>query len=313
MDNNYFVPPGISDGYRAAHTGEEKSVSSAALSIAPAADPSSDDSSLVQSQPSIPSSVAQPQGIQPHAVDAAGQTYDETASQARAAQHSNTVFGRLSAEDRVGWALEHLPGEHVLTSSFGIQSAVLLHLVSRQLPDIPVVFIDTGYLFPETYRFVDELTDRLGLNLKVYRNPVSPAWQEARYGQRWQQGITGIEAYNRDNKVLPMQRALRELHVGSWFSGLRRSQSASRANVSFLAPQGSRWKVHPIADWSDRDVYQYLKKHDLPYHPLWEQGYVSLGDVHTTRPLHAVKNAEETRFFGLKRECGLHEIDLSGL
>lgn len=242
---------------------------------------------------------------------------DETESREYAVADGNNLFTWLSAERRVAWALDHLPGEHVLTSSFGIQSAVLLHLVTRIRPEIPVVFIDTGYLFPETYQFVDALSDRLRLNLKTYRNAESPAWQEARHGQRWQQGLAGIEAYNRDNKVEPMERALRELNVGSWFAGLRRTQSSSRANVPFLNAQGAvgseRWKVHPIADWTDRDVFQYLKKHDLPYHPLWERGYISVGDVHTTKPVHAVSTAEETRFYGLKRECGLHEIDLAGL
>lgn len=247
------------------------------------------------------------------AAEGPGILFDEAETRAQAVAHCNAHFESLSAEDRVAWALEHLPGEHVLTSSFGIQAAILLHLVTRQRPDIPVIFIDTGYLFPETYRFVDDLTERLRLNLKVYRSPRSPAWQESRHGQRWQLGLAGIEAYNRENKVEPMERALRELNVGSWFAGLRRSQSASRSNVPFLKAQGERWKVHPIADWSDRDVYRYLKDHDLPYHPLWEKGYVSVGDVHTTKPIHAVSNVEETRFFGLKRECGLHDIDLSGL
>jgi phosphoadenosine phosphosulfate reductase len=242
-----------------------------------------------------------------------GILFDEQETRAQAVAHCNQNFESLSAEQRVAWALEHLPGEHVLTSSFGIQAAVLLHLVTRQRPDIPVVFIDTGYLFPETYAFVDQLTERLKLNLQVYRSPRSPAWQESRHGQRWQLGLAGIEAYNRENKVEPMERALRELKVGSWFAGLRRSQSSSRSNVPFLKAQGERWKVHPIADWSDRDVYRYLKQYDLPYHPLFEQGYISVGDVHTTKPIHAVSNAEETRFFGLKRECGLHDIDLSGL
>ena len=168
-------------------------------------------------------------------------------------------------------------------------------------------------MFAETYSFVDALTERLKLNLKVYRSPYSPAWQESRHGQRWQLGLAGIDAYNRENKVEPMEHALRELSVGSWFAGLRRSQSSSRSNVPFLKAQGERWKVHPIADWSDRDVYRYLKDHDLPYHPLWEKGYISVGDIHTTKPIHAVNTAEETRFFGLKRECGLHDIDLSGL
>lgn len=238
---------------------------------------------------------------------------NEQASRQAALEHCNQAFARRSAEQRVAWALANLPGTHVLSSSFGAQAAVSLHLVTRQRPGIPVIFIDTGYLFPETYRFVDELVDRLELNLRVYRNPVSPAWQEARHGRRWEQGIEGIEAYNRDNKVAPMERALRELDAGTWFAGLRREQSHSRVHTPFLLWSGDRWKVHPIADWNDRDVYRYLRQHDLPYHPLWEKGYVSIGDVHTTRPLHAVDSPDETRFFGLKRECGLHDIDLSSL
>jgi len=215
----------------------------------------------------------------------------------------------MKAEDRVAWALRKLPGQHMVSSSFGAQAAVMLHLVTRQMPDIPVVFVDTGYLFPETYRFVDELTDRLALNLKVYRPEVSAAWQEARFGRRWDQGSDGLVSYNRDNKVEPMERALTELRVGTWFAGLRRSQSRSRAKTAFIETSGERRKVHPIADWTDRDVFSYLRKHDLPYHPLWEKGYVSIGDVHTTRALTEAGSAEATRFFGVRRECGLHEMD----
>ncbi len=168
------------------------------------------------------------------------------------------------------------------------------------------MLVDTGYLFPETYRFVDELTARLKLNLHVYRAAVSPAWQEARHGKQWEHGVEGIEHYNKLNKVEPMQRALRELGVRGWFTGLRRQQSKSRQNVGVLQKQGEHIKIQPIVDWTDRMVFDYLKKHGLPYHPLWEQGYVSIGDVHTTRPLTANMTEEETRFFGLKRECGLH-------
>lgn len=215
----------------------------------------------------------------------------------------------MTAEQRVAHALKTLPGRHVVSSSFGAQSAVMLHLVTQQDPDIPVILIDTGYLFPETYRFIDELTQGLRLNLKVYRPQSSGAWQEARFGQRWEQGLSGLEAYNQENKVAPMERALDELDVGTWFSGLRRGQSAGRESTPFVESSGSRFKVHPIADWTDKDVYVYLKKHGLPYHPLWEQGYVSIGDVHTTKSLAEVDSFEETRFFGLKRECGLHEMD----
>lgn len=230
-------------------------------------------------------------------------------SRRAAEQVCQKALERKSAEARVEWALQTLPGTHVLSSSFGAQSAVMLHMLTVQKPDIPVVVIDTGYLFPETYRFIDELTDRLNLNLKVYRSETSAAWQEARYGRRWEQGVEGLAAYNRDNKVLPMERALEDLAVGTWFAGLRRNQSSGRARTPFIDSSADRWKVHPIADWTDRDVYLYLKKYDLPYHPLWEKGYVSIGDVHTTRSLKDVKSRDEVRFFGLTRECGLHEMD----
>ncbi|WP_290633105.1 phosphoadenylyl-sulfate reductase [Aquisalimonas sp.] len=219
----------------------------------------------------------------------------------------NAELETASAEERVRWGLEQFGQRIVLSSSFGAQAAVSLHMVTRQRPDIPVILVDTGYLFPETYRFVDELAGRLDLNIRVYRSELSPAWQEARYGRLWEQGVDGIERYNRMNKVEPMQRALRELRAEAWFAGLRRQQASSREDLDVVAAQNGRFKVHPIIDWTDRDVYRYLTAHDLPYHPLWHDGYVSIGDVHTTRRLDDGMTEEETRFFGLKRECGLHE------
>lgn len=219
----------------------------------------------------------------------------------------NARLEAASAEDRVAWALETFRPRLALSSSFGAQSAVSLHQAVAQWPEIPVILVDTGYLFPETYEFIDRLTERLSLNLKVYRSPMSPAWQERRFGKLWEQGLNGIEKYNQINKVEPMNRALAELGVDAWIAGLRRQQSKSRESLSVLAVSDGRVKVHPIVDWTDRDVFEYLKKHDLPYHPLWEEGYVSIGDWHTTRKLTDGLTEEETRFFGLKRECGLHE------
>lgn len=219
----------------------------------------------------------------------------------------NQWLEQRSAEERVAWALAELPGIHALSSSFGAQAAVSLHMVTREQPDIPVVLIDTGYLFPETYRFIDALSERLSLNLKVYRPQIGIAWMEARFGKLWEQGVDGIERYNRLRKVEPMQRALDELGAQTWISGIRRAQSRSRANTDVLQRRDGRWKLHPLADWGDRDIWNYLQRHDLPYHPLWHDGYVSIGDVHTTRRLEDGMREEDTRFFGLKRECGLHE------
>lgn len=219
----------------------------------------------------------------------------------------NAQLEKYSAEERIRWALDYLPGEWVISSSFGIQAAVLLHLVTRQRPDIPVILTDTGYLFPQTYQFIDQLTDKLSLNLQVYRATESPAWQEARYGKLWEQGVEGIERYNQLNKVEPMERALSALGAKSWFAGLRREQSASRASLPVLTVQRNVFKILPIIDWSQQQVEDYLLQHNLDYHPLWQQGYRSVGDTHTTRPWQEGMAEEETRFFGLKRECGLHE------
>ncbi|WP_041419608.1 phosphoadenylyl-sulfate reductase [Shewanella violacea] len=218
----------------------------------------------------------------------------------------NGFLEELTPRQRVAWGLKYLPGNHALSSSFGIQGAVMLNLVSTEKPDIPVILTDTGYLFPETYRFIDELSERLSLNLKIFASPMTPAWQEARFGQLWDKGLEGLDQYNRMNKVEPMQRALDELDVGTWFAGLRRSQSSTREALPILAIHGSRYKILPILDWSNKHVHEYLTEHDLPYHPLWEKGYVSVGDTHSSKPLELGMSEEETRFNGLKRECGLH-------
>jgi|SRR5208283_1359937 len=212
-----------------------------------------------------------------------------------------------SAQERVRWAAERFGDSLVVSTSFGAQSAVMLHLVTQVVPGIPVVFVDTGYLFPETYRFADMLAARLRLNLKVYRAVESPAWIEARHGRLWEQGEEGLDAYNRIVKVAPMKLALSDLGARAWLAGLRRSQSSTRDRLPVVSIQDGRAKILPIVTWTDRDVHRYLTENGLPYHPLWEKGYVSIGDVHTTRPLGDGITAEETRFFGLKRECGLHD------
>ena len=219
----------------------------------------------------------------------------------------NASLASASAEDRIAWAVAEFGNRLVLSSSFGAQAAVMLSLASRVMPDISVVLIDTGYLFPETYRFADELTARLKLNLKVYRAEITPSWLESRHGKLWEQGLEGLNRYNQIVKVEPMRRALRELGAAAWLAGLRRNQSSTREKLDVIGMQDGRTKIHPIIDWTDRDVHRYLTKEGLPYHPLWDQGYVSIGDTHSSQPLTSDLTPEQTRFFGLKRDCGLHE------
>jgi len=226
-----------------------------------------------------------------------------------AEQTSPSTFDleKSSAQDRVKWALDEFGDGLVLTTSFGIQSAVMLHLVTRIAPKIPVIFVDTGYLFPETYRFARDLTEKLSLNLKTYVPVQTAAQQEALHGKQWEQGIDGLKRYNHLNKVEPMDRAVRELNATAWLAGLRRSQASTRETLPVGQRQNKITKVHPIIDWDNRTIHRYLTEHGLNYHPLWEEGYVSVGDWHSTSKLEVGMTEEQTRFGGIKRECGLHE------
>lgn len=220
----------------------------------------------------------------------------------------NQKFDQAEATELIEWGYQTFGTGLVLTTSFGIQSAVMLGLVTSVVPDVPVIWIDTGYLPPETYRFAQQLTERLSLNLKVYQSPISPARMEALQGRLWEKGT--VEAFNRYDairKVEPMQRSLKELEATAWLTGLRAKQTDHRKTLRRIAVQENRYKLLPILHWTSKDVYDYLKANDLPYHPLWEEGYVSVGDAHSSRPLAADDTDERaTRFNGLKQECGIH-------
>jgi phosphoadenosine phosphosulfate reductase len=219
---------------------------------------------------------------------------------------------KADAEERVKWAVETYGDGLVMSTSFGIQAAVMLHLVTRVAPKIPVIFVDTGYLFPETYRFARDLTERLSINLKKYVPQMTAAEQEAVYGKQWEQGVEGLKRYNLLNKVEPMERAVRELGATAWLAGLRRSQASTRETLKVVQQQNKTTKIYPIIDWDNRRIHRYLTQHGLPYHPLWDHGYVSMGDWHSTSKLMDGMKEEDTRFGGVKRECGLHEATGNG-
>ena len=198
----------------------------------------------------------------------------------------------------------------VVSTSFGIQSAAMLHLATRVVPGLPVIWVDTGYLPVETYRFAEELTERLGLEVTVASASLSPARMEALHGRLWEAAESrSLDLYHRIRKVEPMQQALDELGATGWLAGLRATQTEHRRTLEVVGHQWGRVKYLPMLDWSTRDVHRYLVAHGLPRHPLFYEGYASVGDWHTSRPLtHDDVHERDTRFLGLGQECGLHEV-----
>lgn len=210
------------------------------------------------------------------------------------------------AGERVQWLYENHGARVMASTSFGLQAAVMLHLISEYAPKTPVAFVDTGYLFPETYQYIDTLLNRFDVDLRVYQPKLTAARQEALYGKLWEQGEEGNQKYGLINKVEPMDRAIKDLGADIWLSGLRRTQSRTRQDRPFVEQQGSTIKAYPILDWADAQVHAYYHMHDLPRHPLESQGYVTMGDWHSTVPVTEGMSAEETRYGGQKYECGLH-------
>jgi phosphoadenosine phosphosulfate reductase len=212
----------------------------------------------------------------------------------------------LDAQGRIAWAHRTFGAGLVMTSSFGAHSAALLHLATRAVPDIPVVLLDTGYLFEETYRFAEHLRERLDLRVEVYAPTSSPARIEALHGRLYEGDEADRALYHRLHKVEPLQRALRDLEATGWLAGVRADQTAHRASLRHVERQDGLFKVHPILDWTTERVEAYLDDHRLPFHPLYRWGYRSIGDVHSTRPTGPEEDPRDGRDLGPRQECGIH-------
>ncbi|MCB9592165.1 MAG: phosphoadenylyl-sulfate reductase [Sandaracinaceae bacterium] len=223
---------------------------------------------------------------------------------------ANAELEGADAEEIVRWAAETFGERLVMTSSFGAHSALMLHLASRVVPKIPVIFLDTGYLFPETYQFAEALRARFGLRIEVFAPTITAARQEALYGRLYDGDEADLARYQEINKLEPMRRALRELDAGAWLAGLRAEQTSFRSGLSTVTVQNGIYKVHPILRWSKKDVVDYFDLYDLPHHPLFAWGYRSIGDVHSTTPVAPDETDDRAgRQLGEKRECGIHLPD----
>jgi len=211
---------------------------------------------------------------------------------------------------------EQYPGDVAMVSSFGADSAVLLHMVAEIDPKTPVVFIDTGKLFPATLRYRDELVERLGLtDVRSQKPDREDLSDKDPAGMLW---MNDTDACCHIRKVLPLEVALDGF--SAWVSGRKRFQSATRAGLALFEAEAGRVKVNPLAGWSAGDVLDYAKAHDLPPHPLVAQGYPSIGCLPCTDKVKPGEDPRAGRWRGQdKTECGIHlpthgrEIDGSGI
>jgi len=216
---------------------------------------------------------------------------------------------KQSAQDQLQWGNNQFGERFALTTSFGIQSAVLLHmsvlLKTKKKPK--VIWIDTGYLPKETYDYAEQLTSLFGLDLIVSQSSISPARMEALYGRLWEQGVTkDLEKYHQIRKVEPLERTFSNLKVECWASGVRKNQTKNRQSMSNIDYVRDRLTLRPLLNWTKKDIYYYMEKYDLPQHPLFEKGYSTVGDWHSSEADNNKSQGRSTRFGGLSEECGIH-------
>lgn len=190
------------------------------------------------------------------------------------------------------------------TSSFQTQSVPLLHLISRYAPEIPVYFLDTGFLFSETLAFKEVIQAQFGLNVIGLRSTVPKIHQLNPYGQLLY--VSDPDYCCELNKIKPLEPVLMQYDI--WINGVRADQSATRRKMKVFqdAPFDSL-RYHPMLSWTGKDIFDYLKAYHLPHHPLDEKGYQSIGCEPCTRKLIRADGERSARWFGLnKTECGLH-------
>jgi phosphoadenosine phosphosulfate reductase len=211
---------------------------------------------------------------------------------------------RFPAEDVLRWAAEEFGDGLCLSCSWQKQSSVLVHMASELELDVDIVELDTHLFFKESYETRERLVERYGLSL-VVPDVITIAEQHKREGPNLWEANPDRCCHIR--KVEPLIQALEP--YDAWVSGIRREQSPSRAGAKKVerSERYGVWKVQPLADWSERDVWRYIVQHDIPYNPLHDVGYRSIGCIPCTRPTRPDEEERAGRWAGSdKLECGIH-------
>lgn len=220
-------------------------------------------------------------------------------------ENLNQVFETQQAEDVIRWAVGEFTPDLAMSTSFGAESAVLLHLVTQIHPTIPVLFTNTGFHFKETLEHRDTLVKRLKLNLRELKPEIPHEEFLAKNGKLYERDPDACCAVN---KIAPFEKALKDYKA--WITGIRRHQADTRKASLFVENYRDRMvKVNPLLNWTSKMLWDYAKKFDLPYHPLWEKGYLSIGcsPENCTRPVKLGEDPRSGRWAGTgKVECGIH-------
>jgi len=215
----------------------------------------------------------------------------------------------IKPQEMLTWGYEKFNNQFAITTSFGIQSSVLLNMVSKLCLQrkIKIFWIDTGYLPPETYQYAEKLIEDLSLEVEVLQSELSPARMEAIYGKLWETNkVSDLDRYHELRKIKPLEIGLEKYNIYCWASGVRAGQTENRKKMKLLDVIRERLSLRPLLNWTNKDIFYYMKENNLPAHPLFSKGYSTVGDWHSSTRDGSQTKGRDTRFGGIKQECGIH-------
>ena len=224
----------------------------------------------------------------------------------------NQELVNMKPQEMLTWGYEKFDNQFAITTSFGIQSSVLLNMVSQSglQKNIKIFWIDTGYLPQETYHYAQKLINDLSLEIEVLQSELSPARMEALHGKLWETNkASDLDKYHELRKIKPLENALEKYNIQCWASGIRSSQTEDRNKMNFLDLIRQRLSLRPLLNWTNKDIFYYMEENNLPAHPLFIKGYSTVGDWHSSSPDGINIKGRATRFGGIKQECGIHIND----
>ena len=221
----------------------------------------------------------------------------------------NIKFNHMTPKEIIIWGYKNFDNHFGITTSFGIQSSVILHMVQQcsLQKKIKIFWIDTGYLPTETYKYAEKLINDLSLEIVVLQSEISPARMESLYGKLWETNKSSdLDKYHKIRKIIPLENALNKHHINCWASGVRAEQTDIRNKMKFVDVIRERISLRPLLKWKNKDIFYYMKENKLPAHPLFLKGYSTVGDWHSSSPDGINNEGRSTRFGGMKQECGIH-------
>jgi phosphoadenosine phosphosulfate reductase len=223
---------------------------------------------------------------------------------------ANRQFVGATPQEILRWAVDVFHPQLLMATAFGAEGCCVIHMLAEIQPQVKFINLETGYQFPETLELCHRLTTRYGIDVEY----IQPELTVAEYEQEHGGPLYGLrpEQCCHDRKILPLRRALARLAPRAWISAIRKNQTTDRtlAEVIQWDPKFNLVKVNPLFHWTKKDVWGFIVKHDVPYNPLHDQNYPSIGCWPCTHPVANGEDDRAGRWAGkLKKECGLHVIE----